>query len=67
MKKHKACLILAVVVSCFALISMVVGVVTYLQLPSGEEYPAGSLLMNLVTLFCTFMIWKGYIQMDKDE
>jgi hypothetical protein len=66
MKKKQICLLIAVLVSLCALVSLgatVMAVAGAAQMDS--EIPSGMVMLTLVTLFCTVMIWRGVREMQE--
>jgi hypothetical protein len=66
MKKKQICLLIAVLVSLCALVSLgatVMAVAGAVQMDS--EIPSGMVMLTLVTLFCTVMIWRGVREMQE--
>ena len=63
--KKQLCTILAAVVTiCFviSLISLIYGGLAAAH--SGGAFPMGMVWLTLVTGLCTFMIWRGVMEMD---
>ena len=66
MKKRQICQVIAVLVSICAVISVGSAVAAFVAAGrAGAEYPMGMAFLALVTIFCTVMIWRGVMQMEK--
>ena len=57
---------IAVMVSICAVISVASTAAAFIAARrAGAEYPMGMAVLSLVTIFCTAMIWRSVIQMEK--
>ena len=66
MKKRQVCQMIAALVSICAVISVGSTVAAFVAASRAEaEYPMGIAFLSLVTIFCTVMIWRGVMQMEK--
>jgi hypothetical protein len=66
MKKKQVCLLIAVLVSICALVSLLsTAVAVAASLSGGSEIPTGMIFLTLVTVFCMVMIWRGVREMQE--